>query len=258
MSQDQGQMFDKQDQPDNGSEGQQEQPQGSMFKVGDREYTPEDAAKKIENADSFIEQLKQERKQDSEKVQTLEQKLAELTSKLDTAAKLEDVVSSKREAPQEQPEPAEQTNPPAVDEDAMLKRFEKYMQEKEKTQSRAQNMANAVDAASKRYGSEWQTKLLEQGKEVGMDSAAIQNMAETSPQAFARLFGLTGSSKSEPDASAGSIVSGHKAEPEAPKPIMFGASTKDLVEQWRYSGKKVGEANEFDYTPDLHKIPKRR
>lgn len=254
---DQGQMFSQQEQPDNGSEGQQAQ-ESSMFKVGDREYTAEDAAKKIQNADEFIEQLKREREEDKRYRQEMEEKFAEMARKLDTASKLDDVVSSSREAPQEQPKPAEQTTQPAVDEDALMKRFEQYMQEQSQTRTRAENMKAAVDAASKRYGSEWQSKLLEQGKALGMDETAIQNMAETSPQAFARLFDIGSSSSTEADAVSGGHVGQQAKPPEEPKSVMFGATTKDLVDQWRYSGKRVGETNQFDYDPKVHSIAKQR
>lgn len=250
MSQDQGQMFNQeQEQPATSDQGNQ-----GMFTVGGREYTPEDAAKKIENADRFIETLKNERTQDAERLQSLESRLAELTSKLDTATKLEDVLNPKREAPASQP--AEQTTPPAVDEDAILNKLRERIDAESQTKLRAENMKNAIGKASEKFGSEWQTKLKERGKEVGMDEVAIQRMAETSPQAFAELFNLTGSPKADPAPNAGTHVGG--APSKAPEPYLFEPSTNKLAEQWKQSGKAIAEKYGFDYDVNLHALPKQR
>lgn len=249
MSQDQGQMFTQ----EHNQETTADKPT-NMFKVGDREYTPEDAAKKIENADSFIETLKAERAQDSERMKALEAQLAELTGKLDTAAKLEDVLNSKREVQTTQP--AEQTTPPAVDEDAILAKLRQQMTQESQVELRAKNMKAAIESASKKYGSEWQTKLKERGKEVGMDEKAIQAMAETSPQAFAELFKLTGTPKGDPAPDAGTYVGGDKNK--APEPYLFQPSTNKLAEQWKLSGKAIAEKYGFDYDVSVHGLPKQR
>jgi hypothetical protein len=246
MSQDQGQMFNTD------QESTADKP--TMFKVGDREYTPEDAAKKIENADSFIETLKSERAQDTERMKTLEEQLAELTRKLDTATKLEDVLNSKRDVQTSQP--AEQTTPPAVDEDAILAKLRQQMDKESQVDIRANNMKSAIEAASKKYGSEWQTKLKERGKEVGMDEKAIQTMAETSPQAFAELFKLAGDPKGEPAPNAGTNVGG--VVNKEPEPYLFNPTNNSLAERWTKSGKAIGEKLGFDYSTDLHGLPKQR
>lgn len=250
MSQDQGQMFTQEQKP----ETTPDQGNTNMFKVGDREYTPEDAAKKIENADSFIETLKAERAQDTERMKALEAQLAELTGKLDTATKLEDVLNSKREAQPSQP--AEQTTPPAVDEDAILAKLREQMNKESQVEIRAKNMKSAIESASKKYGSEWQTKLKERGKEVGMDEKAIQTMAETSPQAFAELFKLSGVPKGEPAPDAGTNVGG--VVNKEPEPYLFNTANNSLAERWIKSGKAIGEKLGFEYSVDVHGLPKQR
>lgn len=249
MSQDQGQMFTQEQKP----EATDDKPT-TMFKVGDREYTPEDAAKKIENADSFIETLKAERAQDSERMKALEAQLAELTGKLDTATKLEDVLNSKRGSQESQP--AEQTTPPAVDEDAILAKLRQQMTQESQVELRANNMKKAIETASKKYGGEWQTKLKERGKELGMDEAAIQSMAETSPQAFAELFKLSGAPKGDPAPDAGTNVGG--VVNKEPEPYLFNPSSNSLAERWIKSGKAIGEKLGFDYSVDVHGLPKQR
>lgn len=248
MSQDQGQMFNE-DKPAD----QAKPEQSSMFKVGDREYTPEDAAKKIQNADEFIETLKSERAQDGERLKTLEAQLAELTSKLTTATKLDDVLNSKRDTQVSQP--AEQTTPPAVDADALLAQLREKMAQESQQDLRANNMKTAIEQAVSKYGDSWQTKLKERGKELGMDERAIQSMAETSPQAFAELFKLSGSPKGEPAPNAGTNVGG--TVNKAPEPYLFNPTTNSLAEQWIKSGKATAERLGFEYDVSIHGLPKR-
>lgn len=250
MSQDQGQMFTEQKQ----EQATPQPDQGNMFKVGDREYTPEDAAKKIENADKFIETLKQERSQDTERLQTLEAQLAELTSKLDTATKLDDVLNSKRSSQEEKP--AEQTTPPAVDTDALLAEFKKRIAEEEQQGVKSKNLSTAVEQAASKYGDSWQTKLKERGQELGMDEVAIQSMAETSPKAFAELFKLTGTPKGEPAPNAGTNVGG--VVNKEPEPYLFNPSSNSLADRWTKSGKAIAEKLGFEYDTSIHGLPKQR
>lgn len=256
---DQGQMFE-QDKPDNGG-------QGSMFEVGGRQYDAEAAAKKIENADMFIETLKSEKSQMEsqykEKLETLEAQLASLSSKLDAedsaSRKIEELLRSKAGAPQEEPKPAEKTTPPAVDEDAIIRKLREQMETESKASVRAANMSKAMKRASEVYGNEWQNKLREIGSSMSMDEHAIQKLAETSPDAFAQLFGLKPQGGKDPAPSQGSSVGGAPKSPEEPpKSVMFGTSTKDLIDSWRYSGQQVGKELGFEYSPEIHKLPKSR
>lgn len=246
---DHGQMF--QETPDQGTEGFKQEPT-HMFEVGGRQYSAEDAKKKIENADMFIDTLKSEKDQVMSQYSTLQEEVAELRRQLDNSRKLEDALKPREETPKQTEQ--EQTTHQAVDEAAILRKLREELSKESQQEVRAKNMRAAIDSASKKYGSDWQTKLTEMGAELGMDQKAIQAMAETSPQAFARLFGLTGKAASEPAPSGSSTQSYQKPADPAPKSVMFGATTKDLVEQWRYSGKQVME----DYDPNIHVIPKRK
>ena len=229
---------------------QTQQEQQPLFEVGGRKYTPEDAKKKIENADMFIETLKTEKGELASKYSELEQQVAELKRKLDTSLKLEDALKTPVGQPPAQQPTAEQT-PPAVDEEAILARLQSKLQQQTQEQKKAANVDAVVSQAKRKYGEAWQNKLLEQGQALGMDGNAIQLMAQTSPQALAKLFGLGEAPKGEAAPSGAPLTSGQREE-APPKSVMFGASTKDLIEQWRYSGKRVTE----DYNPDVHKIAK--
>lgn len=245
---DQGQdMF--QEQPDQGSEGKPT----SMFEVGGRQYDAEAAKTKIENADKFIEQLKSERQQDSERLQSLEDQIRELTRHKDTSAKLDELLSKREE--QEPSKPAEQTKPPQLDEAAIIAKLREQMDLENQTEVRARNMSSAVQAASKRYGEDWRAKLREQGKEMGMDDRAIQEMAQTSPQAFAKLFGLTSETKRSEAAPTGGSSMQAPTTREEEKPSMFSPQTSDLMKRWNDSAKKVADAHGIEnYGSSFHAL----
>lgn len=249
---DQGQEMFENGTPDQGSNGE-------MFTIGGRSYTAEDAKTKIENADMFIDTLKNEKGELSEKYSQLENEVAELRRQLDNSRKLEDVISGSGQPKNPQPEPREQTTQ-QVSEEAINQAVERILNQRTSTQERASNMRKAVEQAASVYGESWQTKLLEMGSEVGMNKQAIQTMAETSPQAFAKLFGLQKSAARSEAAPTSTVSGGNPLNAEqAPKPVMAGgATTKDLVEQWRYSGKRVGKELGFDYTPSVHEVKQKR
>ncbi len=230
--------------------------QRTMFSVGGRDYTADEAKKKIENADMFIDTLKGEKTDQASEIESLRTQVKTLTRQLDTSKKLEDFLESKQE-PAKEPEPQQAQTTPAVDERTILDKLKAELAAESQQDVRASNMQKAITAASKIYGNEWQAQLLEKGSQLGMDKSSIQNMAETSPQAFAKLFGLESDGSATP-APQGSSSGDTPTQEQKPKSVMFGSTTKDLVEQWRYSGKRVGEELGFDYNSDIHKLPKQR
>lgn len=246
---DQGQMFN--DKP-------KETPpvQTGMFTAGGRDYTPEDAQKKIENADQFIETLKTEKGELTEKYTKMEQQLQELTSRLDTSLKLEDALKSQAQEPPVVKQ-QEQTGP-VVDEEAILDRLRKSLAQESQQEVQVTNLKTSIDKAASVYGTDWQSKLREQGTALGMDEAGIESLAKSNPLAFAKLFHLDTKVSATPSPSGGSFVGNPPTKPTAPKSVMFGSSTADLVAQWRYSGKQVGEANGFEYDPSIHQLKKQK
>jgi len=244
---DQGQMFDEKPKED-------PKPTTGMFTAGGREYTAEDAQKKIENADQFIETLKTEKGDLADKYSKMEIQLQELTSRLDTSLKLEQALESQKQVPPvvEQPKQTSQ----GVDEDAILNRLRQSIANEGQQEVQNTNLKTSIEQATRVHGTEWQNKLLDQGQELGMDSAGIEALARSNPKAFLKLFQLDTKSSASPSPNGGSYVGNPPQTKEAPKRVMFGSSTADLVAQWRYSGKQVGEANGFEYDPSIHSIKK--
>lgn len=247
---DQGQMFENNEQPPK---------QEGMFSVGDRQYTAEDAKKKIENADNFIETLKTEKSEIENKYSQMEQQIAELRSRLDTSLKLEDALKAQANPPKED-EPAQQPQQtaPVVDEASIIAKLREELSKDSEQNQQAVNLKDSIEKATQKYGKDWQDALVQKGKEYEMDQGAIEQMAKTNPVLFSKLFELNSKAQVTPAPSGGSSFNGSQDQQEKPKSVMFGSSTKDLVDQWRYSGKKIAEQNSFEYDPSLHQIAKQK
>lgn len=150
------------------------------FKVGDREYDPNTAAKKIEHADQHISTLEQELK-------TLRDQLA-LTEAQKKA--FESLANN-------QPQPAPQPTAPSagVDVDSLLAQAEeRVFQSLTRKQQEAQaalNLQASTEAAKAVFGDSYQQALLEKGQALGMSKDDIMTFASSKPEAFKQLFGLS-------------------------------------------------------------------
>lgn len=168
---------------------QEDQPdQKVTFKVGDREYDAEAAAKKISSADDFIEKLLQE-KRDVEAQLEEARKQATGQTKLDEALELmrkQQAVSTEQ--------PSQET--PAVDQSALMEMVRKLAQEEAKSTyetesqriTRERNEQASLQAAKERYGDSFGNILLERGQHLGMTKEEVQELAGTKPEMFKELF----------------------------------------------------------------------
>lgn len=177
-------MFNSPDQGTN-EPAQQQADQASLFKVGDRSYDADSAAKKIENADAFIEQLKDEKRQ--------------LEAKLQQSTNLEDALSMfQQQQQQQQPQQAAQTEP--VDMEALkaqlLEEARKtaqsqatdIWQQQQASASAEANLSDSMNALKNAYGTDYQERALARGAELGYDQAGIDSLARTNPKVFKELF----------------------------------------------------------------------
>lgn len=179
-----------------------EQEAKPLFTVGDREYDVEAAQKKIVNADSFIEQLKTEGKSKDDQI-------AELQAKLDQAAKLEEALErmNQQSANQgesnmaQQDEAVDKTNP-TVDFDelkkSLLQEVETSLTARQQQELHQKNEAEAIESAQKVFGSDYEAKLREKAKSLGMSDSDILAEARSNPKKFKALFGLNKEQSSSP------------------------------------------------------------
>jgi hypothetical protein len=158
---------------------QQQAPVEDWLVVGERKFDKDSAAKKIEHADTHINKLQQE--------------LADLRKQLELDQARKQAEISMQQVKQVEPQqPAVQNTPVTSqgDETALLSLVDKVLTQKATEQSANANLEQAVNAAKTVFGSEYQTKLEQMGKEFGMSKQDIVDLAKTKPQAFNRLFGL--------------------------------------------------------------------
>lgn len=203
------------------SQTEQASDQSALFKVGDREYDVESASKKISSADTHIAQLEKEL-----------QDLRGSMSKLDKLDKLEELLQAKQ-TPAHEPE----TTPTQAAPQAQFNKDELLQELLGELDSRSQetvlkaNEQKAVQAAKDKFGTDYQTKLLERGQELQMDKKAIQDFARTKPAAFAALFGLNTQGKESASPSSSVYI---KPEPKSDRSVsevlMSKGSAKDRTD----------------------------
>lgn len=157
-----------------------------LFTVGERAFTKEDAVSKITNADSFIETLKTESKQKDEE-------LATLRAQLDQATKLDDALA--RMSTQESSGTSSQEAPTsAIDVEALKKELlesvSTTLSSKENEKRAQANQEDSISAAQAVYGADYESKLRERAKQLGMSDKDIIVEASTNPVKFKSLFGL--------------------------------------------------------------------
>lgn len=162
--------------------------------IGERKYDKEAAVTKITHADQHISKLEQE-------LLDLRQKL-ELSTAQEEARKAMSQVQT-----QSSPAPAVQNTTETSKDDGteLLSKVEQILQQRESEATKRTNLAQATEAAKAVYGDAYQQKLEETGKSLGMSKADIVEMASSKPQAFSKLFGLTGQAPA-PKPSATSTV----------------------------------------------------
>lgn len=178
------------DQTQNTGQADQAQQEATpLFNVGDRAYTADDAAKKIQNADSHINTLEQERRADKERIAQLE---AELKQKQDLDTKLDSALESLNR----QPTTTETTPPVDIEklkEDLInqvagvsLETVQSYEQQKI---AQANQEAN-ISAAKQVFGEGYEAKLREIGTKFGYDDEGIRKLAAGNPEFFKQVFNL--------------------------------------------------------------------
>lgn len=215
-------MSDQTQNPGQADQAEQEAPK-PLFTVGDRQYTPEDAVKKIQNADNHISTLEQERKADKDRIAALEAELAKMQD-LDT--KLDSALNTLGQ----QEKTTETTNPVDINKlkEELLKEVADLtlntVSSVEQTKIANQNRTANIQAAQNVYGSEYETKLRELGQKFGYNDEGIQKLAEGSPELFKQIFGLNQQPK--PKVTPSSSFTGVPSKSNQDKPL------KDFTKAW--------------------------
>ena len=148
-------------------------------------HTQEDVIKYYKNANSHISKLEQEAKARAEEEEAL-RKAAE--DNLSARELLEGIRKASTSKPSSETPSMSQEE--IVAETVRIAKQEMSEQLKSEAQKALEekHLAEATEKAKQCYGSEYLDKVLEVGKQHGLNGAQITNLAKVSPDAFAKLF----------------------------------------------------------------------
>lgn len=198
---------------------------------------PEDAAKSWQASQNHIKTLEEQRKEYEATINSLKSQLEQSST---TSEKIDQALELLKNKGSDMQQPTGENQ--AVDIEALKAELLKQAQEtavNSVTGFKQQEIATAnqqasIQAAKDYYGSEYESKLREQGAKLGLNDEAIQSMAKSNPALFKQTFGLTGQKPSgiSPDGSVnGALFNGQKPE------------LKELRKQWGDTA-KLGALNE--------------
>ncbi len=200
--------------------------------LGERVFkTQEEVTTKLESADMFIEQLKQEN--------------ADMRSQLESAAKVEDVLGAlKNQEPQQVTQPVvPEVHTPSQDEPSVEELVQQALVKSKATELEEANISSARSAFTGKFGEKsgevYQNKL----KELGMSDDVASTLAKTSPEAFKALF--VGTPTQAPTgsiaASTGVNTAALSTQPEQPIKVH---EIKDKATRKQEIARRISEAAE--------------
>ena len=178
---------------DNGQGNQGGQDQG-FIEYGGRKFSGEDVLKKLENADSFIEQLKSEREADRAKFAALEEQLSKL-GKVDSVLEALQGKSQGEPAPETGGDGSE--NEQGLDPEALAAQIQERvlagLNEKTQAETQANNWKQVTNTLTHHYGEKVNAKVAEIAAEHDLTLTEAKEMAQSRPKVFLNLFGLRNS-----------------------------------------------------------------
>lgn len=194
---------------------QQEQQPETLFEYKGRKFDEQEAIKKFEHADTFIEEKKQ-------REQELEQRIAELEGKLSQSAKIEEAMEQFKQQQSSQPAGENTTQPEAgVSQDELIQKALEAMKQEQaqmtEKQKREANLRDVHQVASSKYGEGYLDKLVQEAQSKQLDFNSkdeIVDFAATRPSAFKQLFGLSTEQKKQVNPSGGTVRQTQEQKPQ--------------------------------------------
>jgi len=173
-----------------------------------------------------------------EHIARIEKENASMRQALEKATKLEDVLS--KIDPDRKP--AEQTaQPEAVDPAKLVELVRASLKQDEQVNRETANLGTVQGKLTEVYGDKAEEKFAEAAGKVGMTGAALKALAKSSPEAALALIGVP-KAEGTPGIAEGDVNPGAlkgTGEQASKKNIMYGASTKDVIDEWRASAPKT-------------------
>ncbi len=182
-----------------------------LFTIGDRSYhTPEEAANKIQNADSHIAKIEAE---NADNLKTI----AELTGKLSSESKVNDLLDKLSNGTKD--EQTAQISTPALNSNDIVKQVRDELSQESAQQVCKINMDNAMEQAKKGLGDDFINLVKKKADTLGMPMADVDRLASNNPTAFVELFvGATAQSVSITDSSYNATAVSNQQPPSETRP----------------------------------------
>jgi len=233
-------IFDKSDDPQTGEVAEPQDQEGEAGEKGEQEGIPtpdfigegkkyrsvEDALKSIPPKEDFIEQLKRENE--------------ELRGKLEEASTVDDILGKIGQSKEEeqQAQQAEQTRKEEqyqLNQEDIAKIIDSRISEREQHQTAQQNISSVVDKMTELYGERAEEVYNKRAEELNVPVEWLNETAARSPNAVYELFGIGKKDKANPSKLTSSYNSESINQPQKKehKTIMWGASTDDVMSNWR-------------------------
>jgi hypothetical protein len=170
-------------------------------------------------------------------ISTLEKELAETRAELEKRAKLEDAIA-KLEGKDQFPV---ETKTESIDPAKLVEEVKASLRQDEQINRAKANLGTVESKLVEVYGDKAKEKFEEASARLNMSAQVLTALAKDSPEAALALIGVPkaegnpqGTSESDVNTSALKDV----GEPAPKKNVMYGASTKDVIDEWRNSAPK--------------------
>lgn len=133
---------------------------------------------------------------------------------------------------------AEATKPSGgLDEQGVKALLDRTLLEREAKRVVTENEGAFKKAMAEKYGDKAKDVYLSEVGKLGMTAEAMDALARTNPKAALKLFGIDAAPSATPrptlpgGVNTTALATQHQ-QPQKPKAIMYGASTKDIVAEW--------------------------
>lgn len=152
------------------------------------QLTPEQLAeivKRDEHAQAHIRNLESEAKERNTQLESLNQRLQELTEQVNKQETFEEALRKLKEQQQQQPQGGDQST---VDADQIAEVVRQKLEQESLLRTAEQNKAAAIARAQEKYGENFLQEVQKTAESLGMSLEKVDQLAAETPEVFNRLF----------------------------------------------------------------------
>jgi len=193
------------------------------------------ALESIPHAQSHIDTIQQENREMRERLRALEEQM----NKAKTA---EEIINEMKAQQGQTGNPS-----PSLDKDAVINLVRAVNAEERTQEQKRNNLKSVQSSLDSKFGEKRDQIIAAKANEMGVDLGFMKSLAETSPKAFLSFFSV-GSQEQIPSKTHSGIkmesitnVNQSNVPPKPTKSVLFGATTDELVSEWRRAGQLVQE-----------------